>query len=103
MSDERVCCQCNFWDQKTFHQKERNFGWCRVNPPIRNGTDEREWSWPDTYDEDWCGEWVQLVRTPELPKQKMHDPVSAYEEQNWRSRGDSEEDIAARVAARGRG
>jgi hypothetical protein len=92
---ERACATCEWWDQKT----SRNRGLCRILPPRKNGGDEGEYNWPTTYDEDWCG---KFQAKEELPRQKMHDPVSAYEEQNWRSRGDSEEDIAARIAARGR-
>lgn len=56
---ERTCVGCEFWDQRTFEKLKRHFGLCRVNPPIRNGNDEREWSWPVTYDEDWCGEYLE--------------------------------------------
>ena len=98
----RACQSCQWWDATTHWHDKRNSGLCRIYPPVRNDTDHDDWGWPVTYDEDWCGKWVQLVRTPELPKQKMHDPVSAYEEQNWRSRGDSEADIAERIAKRGR-
>lgn len=96
---ERTCVTCEWWEAKSFHEKERNSGLCRCYPPVKIDGDEGGWSWPETFDEDWCG---KFTPKEELPRQKMHDPVSAYEEQNWRSRGDSEEDIAARIAARGR-
>ena len=54
MEQERTCCTCEFWDQRTFHKKARNAGLCRIDPPARNGSDKSEWSWPETWDEDWC-------------------------------------------------
>ena len=93
---ERTCVICEFWDAKTSHKDKRNHGLCRINPPVHDGGDYREWSWPVTYDEDWCGRW-------QAREEAKHDPVFASEEQYWRSRGDSEADIAARIAVRGRG
>jgi hypothetical protein len=99
---EPTCYECRYWDKVTSYPDKRNSGLCRIHPPVRNDTDNDDWGWPVTYDEDWCGEWVQLVRSPELPRKKRHDPVFPSEEQYWRSRGDSEEDIALRIAVRGR-
>lgn len=55
---ERACVTCEFWDQRTSHKRARNAGLCRVNPPVKNGGDERDYGWPETFDEDWCGEWL---------------------------------------------
>ena len=61
---ERTCVICEFWDAKTSHKDKRNHGLCRINPPVHDGGDYREWSWPVTYDEDWCGKWTSKEPQP---------------------------------------
>ena len=51
---ERTCYGCEWWDQITRYHDKRNSGLCRINPPVRNDTDNDDWGWPVTYDEDWC-------------------------------------------------
>jgi hypothetical protein len=54
---EPTCYECRYWDQQTRYPDKRNVGLCRFDPPRRNGNDDVDYCWPDTYDEDWCGRW----------------------------------------------
>ncbi len=54
-NDRKTCERCRFWEQNS---SEPSLGHCKRFPPVvvpHNG-DFFERS-PETFDDDWCGEW----------------------------------------------
>lgn len=50
-SNQIKCANCRFWDR---HPYDVSFGSCRIFRPMVH--DSGNTSWPETHDEDWCGE-----------------------------------------------
>lgn len=59
MAQDRTCSGCDHWDEKGAKALERRQ--CRRYPPVlvpdpqKTGKEVRPW-WPETYPEQWCGE-----------------------------------------------
>lgn len=53
MSDKkRKCGLCLYWEMDPEYGKR---GECRFNPPSINEPFTKEWMWPFTYNDKWCG------------------------------------------------
>lgn len=69
MEQEQLCKTCRFWDG-------RFSGICRKYPPKviivdveRKDTKvyhQKQTLWPDTDEDDWCGEWEAKTPAPEV-------------------------------------
>lgn len=63
---EGTCKACVFWDAHAWG----THGFCRSRPPVVNPMNGGT-MWPETTDEEWCGEWddgkdeVEVVFIPE--------------------------------------
>lgn len=77
MNVDHVCKECRFWSQETEVPEENKLGIrgeCRRYPPLHMVStlitvddeamreDDNLWTgvWPNTYEDDWCGEFREL-------------------------------------------
>jgi len=47
------CATCRWWDPRGFAE---GYGYCRRNPPERQGESDDVGAWPYTEAQGWCGE-----------------------------------------------
>lgn len=61
MISEKVCSQCNFYDESENGKANQNvsFGICRYNPPTMVRSDNNGY-WPSVKPSDWCGKFSEL-------------------------------------------
>ena len=65
-----TCKICKWWDQVGYHKGlVGNFGFCRRFPPahktITEKIEQNRGNWPETFEDDWCGEFLEELLTPE--------------------------------------
>ncbi len=79
MSEQR-CENCRFWKRLPKDEEEPGLGDCKRHAPrpiialsgLRMDECLSEIYWPETREEDWCGEW-QAITTQSDPPDKRRD------------------------------
>ncbi|HWK32900.1 MAG TPA: hypothetical protein VNR51_04380 [Hyphomicrobium sp.] len=58
-----ACGNCQFFDtqSKPIHQKDRDIGLCRYNPPMAQAGGTTPAVWPLVESRDWCGHFAVTV------------------------------------------
>lgn len=70
---ERICAQCRYWQADTQYttkeMPEPRIGECRRHSPpaLRSTANAAYWAWPLTRDNEWCGDWKDVMRLPRIP------------------------------------
>ena len=63
-SYQKKCKNCKWWVEKIKPVIQSEFYWgnCHRNPPICGGTSEKVYTaWPDTTENDFCGEYTPVL------------------------------------------
>lgn len=65
VSDRPACATCRFWRRRRVADEHDSWGQCRRMPPtLPELTDDKlvvAGVWPFTEEQDWCGEWQEVV------------------------------------------